>query len=142
MEYDYNTGESNTPFKIAEEEIAYRNLDITPIDSLKDTFDTALSLLSWGKFNKDDYLELVDGVNKIKMHIVNHSFSMNSTAIYAAKVMLLSAGLIKGVDVFDLEIKNKDLLKEPPYNQINFILKNKEQEAYNIAVAAIEILNS
>jgi hypothetical protein len=130
----------DTYFKTAEEEIAYRNLDITPIDSLKDSFDTALSLLSWGKFNKVDYLELVDGVNKIKMHIVNRSFSMNSTAIYAAKVMLLSACLIKDVDVFNLEIKNKDQLKEPPYNQINFILKNKEQEAYNIAVTAIEIL--
>ena len=132
----------DTYFKIAEEEIAYRNLYITPIDSLKDTFDTALSLLSWGKFNKADYPELVDGVNKIKMHIVNRSFSMNSTAIYAAKVMLLSAGLIKDVDVFNLKIENKDPLKEPPYNQINFILKNKEQEAYNIAVTAIEILNS
>ena len=132
----------DTYFKTAEEEIAYRNLDITPIDSLKDSFDTALSLLSWGKFNKVDYPELVDGVNKIKMHIVNRSFSMNSTAIYAAKVMLLSACLIKDVDVFNLEIKNKDPLKEPPYNQINFILKNKEQEAYNIAVTAIEILNS
>lgn len=131
----------DTYFKTAEEEIAYRNLDITPIDSLKDSFDTALSLLSWGKFNKVDYPELVDGVNKIKMHIVNRSFSMNSTAIYAAKVMLLSACLIKDVDVFNLEIKNKDPLKEPPYNQINFILKNKEQEAYNIAVTAIEILN-
>ena len=130
----------DTYFKTAEEEIAYRNLDITPIDSLKDSFDTALSLLSWGKFNKVDYLELVDGVNKIKMHIVNRSFSMNSTAIYAAKLMLLSACLIKDVDVFNLEIKNKDQLKEPPYNQINFILKNKEQEAYNIAVTAIEIL--
>ena len=130
----------DTYFKTAKEEIAYRNLDITPIDSLKDSFDTALSLLSWGKFNKVDYLELVDGVNKIKMHIVNRSFSMNSTAIYAAKVMLLSACLIKDVDVFNLEIKNKDQLKEPPYNQINFILKNKEQEAYNIAVTAIEIL--
>lgn len=131
----------DTYFKTAEEEIAYRNLDITPIDSLKDSFDTALSLLSWGKFNKVDYPELVDGVNKIKMHIVNRSFSMNSTAIYAAKVMLLSACLIKDVDVFNLEIKNKVPLKEPPYNQINFILKNKEQEAYNIAVTAIEILN-
>lgn len=131
----------DTYFKTAEEEIAYRNLDITPIDSLKDSFDTALSLLSWGKFNKVDYPELVDGVNKIKMHIVNRSFSMNSTAIYAAKVMLLSACLIKDVDVFNLEIKNKVPLKEPPYNQINFILKNKEQGAYNIAVTAIEILN-
>ena len=132
----------DTYFKIAKEEIAYRNLDITPFDSLKDTFDTAISLLSWGKFNKADYPELVDGVNKIKMHIVNRSFSMNSTAIYAAKVMLLSVGLIKDVDVFNLEIENKAPLKEAPYNQINFILKNKEQDAYNIAVTAIEILNS
>lgn len=67
---------------------------------------------------------------------------MNSTAIYAAKIMLLSAGLIKDVDVFNLKIENKIPLKEPPYNQINFILKNKEQDAYNITVTAFEILNS
>lgn len=132
----------DTYFEIAKEEIAYRNLDITPIDSLKDSFGTALSMLSWGKFNRSDYPELVEGVNRIKMHIVNRNFSMNSTAIYSAKVMLLVACLIKDINVFNLKIENKEPLKEGPYNQINFILKNKEQEAYNLAITAIEILNS
>lgn len=132
----------DTYFEIAKEEIVYRNLDITPIDSLKDSFGTALSMLSWGKFNRNDYPELVEGVNRIKMHIVNRNFSMNSTAIYSAKVMLLVACLIKDINVFNLNIENKEPLKEGPYNQINFILKNKEQEAYNLAITAIEILNS
>lgn len=131
-----------TYFEIAKEEIVYRNLDITPIDSLKDSFNTALSLLSWGKFNKSDYVELVEGVNRIRMHIVNRSFSMNSAALYSAKVMLLAASLIKNVDAFNLKIEKKAPLKEPPYNRINFILKNKEQDAFNIAVTAIEMLNS
>ena len=132
----------DTYFEIAKEEIAYRNLAITPFDSLKDSFETSLSLLSWGKFNKDDYPKLVEGVNRIKVHIVYRDFSMNNTALYAAKVMLLAACLIKNIDVFKLKIENKEPLKEPPYNQINFILKNRDQEAYNIAVTAIEIMNS
>lgn len=130
----------DTYFEIAKEEIAYRNLNITPIDSLSDSFETALSLLSWGKFNKLDCPELVEGVNRIRMHIVNRNFTMNNTAVYSAKVMLLAACLIKDIDVFNLKIESKEPLKDAPYNQINFILKNREQEAYNIAVTAIEIL--
>ena len=129
-------------FKIAKEEIAYRNLNITPIDSLMDSFETALSLLSWGRFNSEDYPLLVEGIEKIKMHIVNRNFNMNLSALYSAKVMLLSACLIKNIDVFKISIYQKSLLQDPPYNKINFILKSKEQEAYNYAVTAIEILNS
>ena len=131
----------NTYFEIAKEEIAYRNLDITPIDSLRDAFDTALSLLSWGRFNKSDYTLLVEGVNKIRMHIVNRSFSMNSAALYSAKVMLLAASLIKDINCFHFKIEEKGPIIEAPYNKINFILKNKEQEAFRIAATAIEILN-
>ena len=130
----------DTYFEIAKEEIKYRGINVTPEDCLLDSFNTALSLLSWGKINKDDYLNLLDGVNKIENHIVNRNFSMNSTSLYSAKVMLLCACLLNNINPFELKIEKKELLTNAPYNKINFILKNKEQKAYNIAATAIELL--
>ena len=132
----------NTYFDIAKQEIAYRNINITPKECLLDTFNTALSLLSWGKFNEYDYRELVEGVNKIQMHIVKRDFNMNSTPIYAAKIMFLSACLIKDVNPFSIKISHKDPISKPPFNKINFILKNNEFIAFDYAVAALEILYS
>lgn len=127
----------NAYFAIAKQEIFYRNIDVTPVDCLMDSFQTALSLLSWGKFGKEDYRNLVEGTNRIRMHIVNQGFSMNATALYAAKTMLLSACLIQNADFFHQVIKPQIPLTEAPYNKINFILKNKEQEAFDIAVTAL-----
>lgn len=127
-------------FAIAKQEISYRNIDVTPVDCLMDSFQTALALLSWGKFGKEDYRNLVEGTNRIRMHIVNQSFSMNATALYAAKTMLLSACLIQNADFFHQGIKRQNPLTEAPYNKINFILKNKEQEAFDIAVTALKYL--
>lgn len=129
-----------TYFEIANEEIKYRGIDATPEDCLLDTFYTSLSLLSWGKFNRNDYRNLVDGVNKIKLHIVNRDFNMNSTALCSSKVMLLSACILTNNNIFDLNIKNKEPIKEAPYNKINFILKNKEIIAFNYASTAIEMI--
>lgn len=129
-----------TYFEIANEEIKYRGIDATPEDCLLDTFYTSLSLLSWGKFNSNDYRNLVDGVNKIKLHIVNRDFNMNSTALCSSKVMLLSACILTNNNIFDLNIKNKEPIMEAPYNKINFILKNKEIIAFNYASTAIEMI--
>lgn len=129
-----------TYFEIANEEIKYRGIDVTPEDCLLDTFYTSLSLLSWGKFRSNDYRNLVDGVNKIKLHIVNRDFNMNSTALCSSKVMLLSACILTNNNIFDLNIKNKEPIMEAPYNKINFILKNKEIIAFNYASTAIEMI--
>ena len=131
----------DTYFAIAKQEIAFRNLAISPKECLLDSFRTALSLLSWGKFFKEDYVELLDGVSKIKTHVVNQSFTMNSTALYAAKAMLLSACLLKNIDPFSLKIEDANSIQEAPFNKINFILKINEKAAFNIAVSALKLLD-
>ncbi len=65
---------------------------------------------------------------------------MNSTALCSSKVMLLSACILTNNNIFDLNIKNKEPIKEAPYNKINFILKNKEIIAFNYASTAIEMI--
>ena len=107
-----------------------------------DSFNTALSLLSWGKFYKNDYQNLINGISKIKNHIIGKSFTTKDTAIYSAKIMLLSACVLKNINPFKMKIDNSKIMNEYPYNKINFILKIGEQKAYDIAVKAIEIINN
>lgn len=54
---------------VVKSEIGYRNIDITPKDYLFDTFNSALSILSLGKFNKEDYPNYLSGFKKIMGHI-------------------------------------------------------------------------
>lgn len=130
----------NTYHAIAEQEIKYRNLNITPNECLMDSFNSALSLLSFGKFYKDDYQQLLEGINRIKTHIVGNKLSMHYIPAFASKIMLLSACLIKDINPFSIKIEHKEMLKDSPYNQINFLLKISNQEAYDYAVTAINIL--
>ena len=53
--------------------------------------------------------------------------------------MLLSACILKDVDPFALDIKQKGLIENPPYNKINRLIKI-QPEAFNIAATAIDIL--
>ena len=53
--------------------------------------------------------------------------------------MFLSACLIKDVDPFKYEVVDHELLKEPPYNQINFVRK-ADKDAFNYAASAIDLI--
>ena len=127
--------------KIAIDEIEYRELDKKPEDCLMDSFNSALCILSLGKFDKDDYPNYISGFKKIVGHILGKRLNPNNASIDAAKILFLSACLIKGVDPFEYKIEEQDLLKDNPYNQINFIRKI-DKAAFNYAAIAIKILNN
>ena len=55
---------------------------------------------------------------------------------------VVSKDTIKDVNPFSIKISHKDPISKPPFNKINFILKNNEFIAFDYAVAALEILYS
>ena len=63
-----------TYHKAAQEEISFRNIDVTYKDCLMDSFDSALTMLSWGKFHTEDFRNYVEGIKKIESHIIGERF--------------------------------------------------------------------
>ena len=127
--------------KIAEDEIGYRELENTPMYCLMDSFNSALCILSLGKFGKEDYQNYTSGFKKIVGHILGKRLNPNNAYLDAAKIMFLSACLNKGVDPFNCRIQEQELLEDKPYNQINFVRKI-DKLAFNYVATAIKIINS
>ena len=96
-------------------------------------------MLSWGKFHIEDFRNYVEGIKKIESHIIGERFNLNNAYLPAAKIMLLSACILKDVDPFALDIKRKDLIEDPPYNKINRLVK-VQPEAFDIAATAIDLM--
>lgn len=130
-----------TYFDVANEEIRYRGLDIKANDCLLDTFNSALCILSLGKFMKEDYQDYISGFRKISGHIIGRRLNPNNATIDAAKIMLLTSCLIKNIDPFKIEVVDQELLEDAPFNRINYLHKI-DRTAFNYAALAVKILNS
>ena len=129
----------DTYIKIAEDEIRYRNLEKDYKESLLDSFNAALNILSLGKYGEEDYKNYVSGFKRIVGHILSKRLNPNNVRIEAAKIMFLSACLIKDIDPFTYKIEERQLIKDKPYDKINFVRKN-DSMAFNYAATAISIL--
>ena len=127
--------------KVAMDEIGYRELDKSIEDCLYDSFIAALSILSLGKFGGDDYQNYISGFKKIIGHIFGKRLNPNNASVDAAKIMFLSACLIKNINPFEYQVVKQELIIDKPYNQINFVRKI-DMVAYNYAATAIKLINS
>lgn len=128
-----------TYLNIVKEEIEYRGGKYSIDECLMDSFNSALSILSLGKFSNEDYRNYVEGFKKISEHIVGIRLNPNNAYLPAAKAMLLSACILKDVDPFALDINQTNLIENPPYNRINRLIK-VQPEAFNIAAIAIDMM--
>ena len=129
----------DTYLEAASEELSFRDLNSNIEDCLLDSFNSALTILSLGKFYNEEFNNYVDGIKKIESHIVGEKFNLNNSYLPASKIMLLSACILKDINPFTLDIKQKGLIENPPYNKINRLIKI-QPEAFNIAATAIGIL--
>lgn len=127
--------------KLAIEEIDYRNLSISPDECLKDTFDSALCILSRGHYGNEEYPYYVSGFEKISHHIIDGRVNGDNSMMSASKLMLLSSCLLKGVDPFNLLIEEQELITDRNFNKINSVRKTNKK-AFDLAVKAISIFCS
>lgn len=124
---------------VCEEEIKYRDLNITYRECLLDSFNTALAIISRGAYNKDDYQLLVEGITGVNNHVYGQKYSSEKAVDDAANVILLVAGILTDTDVFNIKISEQKLIANTNYNKINFQKKNRF-EAYNKCAYAINLM--
>lgn len=124
---------------VCEEEIKYRDLNITYRECLLDSFNTALAIISRGAYNKDDYQLLVEGITGVNNHVYGQKYSSEKAVDDAANVILLVAGILTDTDVFNIKIREQKLIANTNYNKINFQKKNRF-EAYNKCAYAINLM--
>lgn len=71
----------------------YRGGGFTPADALEDTLQASLSLSKHqikGVNDSPDALTLVDGVRKLKSHLVDHNFTLDMAKLAGAKAALMA----------------------------------------------------
>lgn len=124
----------------AKDEIAYRSLSASYEDCLDDSFRAALCILTWGKFETEDYPNYVQGFKSISGHIVGMKLNPNNAYLPAAKIMLLCACIKKNINPFDLSIEKQALFEKVPYSMVNRLAKQMPQ-AFDLAATAIRIYN-
>lgn len=129
----------NNYIAVCNEEIKYRDLNISYKECLLDTFYTALSIVSRGAYNKEDYHFLVEGITAINNHIYGQKYSSEKAVDDAANVILLVAGILTNTNVLNVFIEEQPLIENINYNKINFQKKNKF-DAFNKCAFAISIM--
>ena len=129
----------NNYISVCNEEIKYRNLDITYKECLLDSLNTALSIVSRGVYSADDYHLLVEGISALTNHIYGQKYSSEKAVDDAANVILLVAGILTDTDIFNIDISEQPLIENVNFNKINFQKKNRF-DAYNKCAYAINIM--
>ncbi|MCD7834522.1 MAG: nucleotidyl transferase AbiEii/AbiGii toxin family protein [Lachnospiraceae bacterium] len=133
----------DTYYKLVQDEIAYRGLDISSEDALRDTYMTAACIASRGKIAREDYGFYLRGIRDVRNHIFYENFSAEVASQRAPIIMYLSACMIKAAP-FEKKIDAKEYINR------SFIDSNvkavKEQRkinpvGYAYAIKADSILN-
>ncbi|MCC8044302.1 MAG: nucleotidyl transferase AbiEii/AbiGii toxin family protein [Clostridiales bacterium] len=99
----------DTYFKLVQDEIAYRGIEITGEDALMDTYMTAACIASRGKIAGEDYVSYLRGIRDVRNHIFYENFSAEIASQRAPLIMYLAACMIKEVP-FEREIDAKEYI--------------------------------
>lgn len=84
--------------KISQAEIAYRGIESSSKDCLRDTFEAALCVASRGKVSKEEYPIYVKGIRELKNHIYAENYTPEIAAGRAAKIMYMAACLLSDTE--------------------------------------------
>ena len=125
--------------RVARLEIGFRGLDITPKDCLVDTFQCALSLLCHGAFSRENHSLLLDGIQRLRSHLFGIRFDGETAYKSGADIALLTAGMIRGIDVLRLRIPDQPLFRDVPNNRLNR-LKKLDPETFNRTAFALRLM--
>ncbi len=110
----------DTYHKIVKDEIAYRGINITAKEVLKDTYEAALCIASRGSICPNDYQSYLKGIRSLSGHVYSLNYSAEIASIYAPIIMYLCACLMinhpfERIDnigeYLNKQHKNKELIK-------------------------------
>jgi hypothetical protein len=130
---------------IASNQLAYRHLDkYTPVDVLKDAFNTACIIGMRGSTAVDEFAELLEGFKKLAAFIYSGFFSLDTAILCAAKVAYLVALLVSQEGSIVRFEPGQDLsawnILNPDYNKLNKV-KKSSPEAFFYYFRALELLH-
>lgn len=120
--------------KFAKTELEYRNKsELSESDVLEDIYQTSLCIVSRGAFGEGNFIELQNGVQRIRSFIFSEKYQLEKAITHASKAAYLSA-LIKynaeTIKKFDNPLEVKDWLVDEPINNRLNRLKKSNPEAF------------
>lgn len=119
---------------IAAQEIAYRGLDITYKDVLRDTIEAAICIIGRGSIvAKNDYPVYKKGITALSSHIFSGKYTGDMAAFQACKVFYLAACLLTDqntmISVTDPDNYKDQKIPLKAYKKLDYIRK-MDLEAY------------
>ncbi len=93
--------------KVVHSEMSYRGLTCSTEEVLKDTIRGCLCIATRGDSNPDDFRYYIDGIGRIRNHIINQMFNGEIAGAYTSRVLYLAASLLIGKDDI-IKIKDGD----------------------------------
>lgn len=139
------TGVKETFVRCALQELTYRQLSDMDYETvLDDIFSTALVIGGRGSLEKDLFLQLEDGIQRIKMHIISRNYIVEEAVISASKAAYLAMLLkydCETIEKFDPLAPLPELLGTPLFKKMAKI-KKFSPEAYYYFAKTQELKNS
>lgn len=127
----------DTFIKCTEQELIYRQLDfLCPNDVLDDIIKTACIIGGRGSIEKETFLQLEDGVRRIKSHIINRNYIVEEAVVSAAKASYLASLLKSGareIERFDPSQPLPELTGLPLFKKMTKIKKFSPEAFYYFA---------
>jgi hypothetical protein len=124
--------------KMVVQEASFRGIKVSTRDTLIDTFQMCLALISRGKFFQDHYRMLIKGISKVQNHIYGFPFHGEVAYQFASPILFFSAKLLSSQ--FDIKVGKQELFKDPPFKAINNIFK-LDPEMFNMVATAIRMID-
>lgn len=131
-----------TYYKAVTEEIAYRGIEATPQDVLRDTVRSAACIIGKGTSDAEEYPLYITGAKALDNHVLGVRYSGEIAALQACKVMYLAACVLTGNEYVKVEHPERYLdvnLNKSKYKKLSYIKKQK-LEAYGYLAEAVKLL--
>lgn len=104
---------SQTFNRIAKNELEYRGMNaLTPIDVLKDIYETSLVIAARGGYNNEEFKQLELGTKRVKSHIFSRSFIIEDAVFCASRAAYVAMLLLRQRETVERFDNSIDLSKE------------------------------
>lgn len=122
----------------AKTELGYRDIgNLSYKDCLKDTYEAALSIISKGRYLRNDYVYYLDGIRGLTNFLINVRFNAETAYIQASKVMYLCACFL--ANKYPVEIEEIENLVDADYAKNINNIRKIDLKSFNMAARAIKL---
>lgn len=128
--------------KAVTEELAYRGLNLSGADVLRDTIRAAACIIGKGSVDKEEYPLYLRGIQALDSHVMGRRYSGEIAAHQACKAMYLAACLLTSQPFCIIDNPEKYLAEsigQSRYKKFGYV-KKQNLESYGYLVEAVRLL--